>query len=64
MRDYSTLLLTIPDGKYTFLLVYQDYLKKFVVLSTLKTEKAEVASQLLDIFLLLQTPRVLQENSK
>lgn len=42
-----------PDGEFKFIFVYQDHLTKFVVLRALKSKRAEeVASELLDIFLL------------
>uniref|UniRef100_A0A8C4XBG1 Integrase catalytic domain-containing protein n=1 Tax=Erpetoichthys calabaricus TaxID=27687 RepID=A0A8C4XBG1_ERPCA len=44
-----------PDGKFKFLLVYQDHLTKFVVLKPLTSKRDdEVAYNLLDIFLLFK----------
>ncbi|KAJ8893371.1 hypothetical protein PR048_005962 [Dryococelus australis] len=49
-----------PDGDYKFILNYQDYLTKFVVLRPQKTKTAdEVADDILDIFCLLGAPNVL-----
>ncbi|XP_053545703.1 KRAB-A domain-containing protein 2 [Bombina bombina] len=53
-----------PDGKFKFLLVYQDHLTKFVVLKPLTSKRAdEVAYNLLDIFLLFDTPSILHSDN-
>lgn len=53
-----------PDGKFKFLLVYQDHLTKFVVLKPLSSKwAAEVAYNLLDIFLLFGAPSILHSNN-
>lgn len=50
-----------PDDEFRFILIYQDYLTKFIVLRPLKTAFAtEVAIQLMDIFTLLGAPTILQ----
>lgn len=49
-----------PDGIFKFLLVYQDHLTKFVELKLLTSKLAdEVASNLLDIFILCGAPSIL-----
>uniref|UniRef100_A0A8C4SKZ6 Integrase catalytic domain-containing protein n=1 Tax=Erpetoichthys calabaricus TaxID=27687 RepID=A0A8C4SKZ6_ERPCA len=53
-----------PDGKFKFLLVYQNYLTKFVVLKPLTSKRAdEVAYNLLDIFLLFGAPSILHSDN-
>lgn len=53
-----------PDGEYKFTLVYQDHLTKFVVLRPLKSKTAhEVSIHVLDIFLLLGAPCILQSDN-
>ncbi|XP_063290440.1 zinc finger protein 420-like [Pelobates fuscus] len=53
-----------PDGKFKFLLVYQDHLTKFVVLKPLTSKQAdEVAYNLLDIFLLFGAPSILHSDN-
>ncbi|CAH2321121.1 KRAB-A domain-containing 2-like [Pelobates cultripes] len=53
-----------PDGKFKFLLVYEDHLTKFVVLKPLTSKQADVvAYNLLDIFLLFGAPRILHSNN-
>ncbi|XP_050058504.1 SCAN domain-containing protein 3-like [Aphis gossypii] len=43
-----------PDGKFKFIMVYQDHLTKFVVLKPLEFKRAEeVAYNIIDIFTLL-----------
>lgn len=51
-------------NEHRFLMVYQDHLTKFVVLRPLTSKRAaEVAMQLLDIFLLLGAPNILQSDN-
>jgi len=53
-----------PDENYKFLLVYQDHLTKFVVLKPLTSKRAEeVAYNILDIFLLIGAPVILQSDN-
>ncbi|KFD53316.1 hypothetical protein M513_05797 [Trichuris suis] len=52
-----------PDGEYKFIMAYQDHLTKFVVLKALKSKKAEVAHNLVDIFTLLGAPSILQSDN-
>ena len=48
---------------YKWIMVYQDHLTKFCVLRAIKSKRAvEVASHLLDIFLLLGAPVILQSD--
>lgn len=50
-----------PDGKYQFIMVYQDYLTKFFILKPLEFKRAEiVAYNLIDIFTLIEAYSVLQ----
>ncbi|GFW13428.1 KRAB-A domain-containing protein 2 [Trichonephila clavipes] len=52
------------DGKYKFIMVYQDHLTKFVQLRPLKTKRAEeVAYHVLSIFLTFGTPAILQSDN-
>ncbi|XP_045426183.1 KRAB-A domain-containing protein 2 [Lemur catta] len=52
------------DGEFKFILYYQDYLTKFIILRPLKTKQThEVVSVLLDIFTILGTPSVLESDS-
>ncbi|XP_071053668.1 KRAB-A domain-containing protein 2-like [Onthophagus taurus] len=52
------------DGKYRFVLVYQDHLTKFVILRPLESKRAEeVAYHLVDIFTTFGAPVVLQSNN-
>ena len=49
------------QNSYKWILVYQDHLTKFVVIKALTTKRAaEVAYHVLDIFLLLGAPSILQ----
>ena len=51
----------MKQGNYKWIMVYQDHLTKFCVLRPLTSKRAaEVAYQLLDIFLLLGAPEILQ----
>ena len=53
-----------PDGKYKFILSYQDHLTKFILLRALETKRAEeVAYELLDIFTTIGAPSVLQSDN-
>ncbi|XP_041369644.1 KRAB-A domain-containing protein 2-like [Gigantopelta aegis] len=52
------------QGQFKWIMVYQDHLTKFCVLRPLTSKRAaEVAFQLLDIFLLLGAPCVLQSDN-
>uniref|UniRef100_A0A2S2QA42 KRAB-A domain-containing protein 2 n=1 Tax=Sipha flava TaxID=143950 RepID=A0A2S2QA42_9HEMI len=49
------------DGKYKFILVYQDHLTKFIILKPFEYKKAEeIAFNLIDIFTLIGAPSILQ----
>ena len=51
------------DGEYKFIMVYQDYLTKFVQLRPLKTKRAEeVAHYVLRIFLTFGALAILQSD--
>lgn len=53
-----------PDGKYKFVMVYQDHLTKFVLLRPLTSKRAEeVAYHLTDIFLIFGGPCILQSDN-
>ncbi|XP_060854887.1 KRAB-A domain-containing protein 2-like [Metopolophium dirhodum] len=53
-----------PDGKYKFILVYQDHLTKFIILKPLEYKRAEeVAFNLIDIFTLIGAPSILQSDN-
>ncbi|KAL4152711.1 hypothetical protein QTP88_000544 [Uroleucon formosanum] len=53
-----------PDGKFKFIMVYQDHLTKFVVLKPLKFKRAEeVAYNIIDTFTLLGAPTILQSDN-
>ena len=55
---------SMPNGQYKWIMVYQDHLTKFCVLRPLNTKRAaEVAYQLMDIFLLLGAPQILQSDN-
>jgi hypothetical protein len=52
------------DGKFKFILYYQDHLTKFIILRPLKAKQArEVVNVLLDIFTILGTPSMLDSDS-
>ncbi|XP_068246708.1 KRAB-A domain-containing protein 2-like [Palaemon carinicauda] len=53
----------MKQGNYKWIIVYQDHLTKFCVLRPLTKRAAEVAYQLLDIFLLLGAPEILQSDN-
>ena len=53
-----------PQGRFKWIMVYQCHLTKFVILRPLSSKRAsEVASQLLDIFLLFGAPAILQSDN-
>jgi hypothetical protein len=55
---------SMPNGQYKWIMVYQDHLTKFCVLRPLTSKRAaEVAYQLVDIFLLLGAPQILQSDN-
>lgn len=55
---------TQPDGKFKFIMVYQDHLTKFVLLRALESKRAaEVAYHLNDIFLTIGAPCILQSDN-
>ena len=55
---------SMAQNSYKWIFVYQDHLTKFVVLRALTSKRAaEVAHHLLDIFLLLGAPSILQSDN-
>jgi hypothetical protein len=53
-----------PDGKYKFIMVYQDHLTKFCNIKPLTSKKAsEVAFNLIDVFILFGAPHILQSDN-
>ena len=53
-----------PQGQFKWIMVYQCHLTKFVILRPLSSKRAaEVAFQLLDIFLLFGAPAILQSDN-
>ena len=55
---------SLPSDKHKWIMVYQDHLTKFCVLRTLTSKRAsEVAYHLMDIFLLLGAPTILQSDN-
>ena len=55
---------SMKQGEFRWIMVYQDHLTKFCVLRPLTSKRAaEVAYQLLDIFLLLGAPCILQSDN-
>ena len=53
-----------PQGQFKWIMVYQCHLTKFVILRPLSSKRAaEVAFQLLDIFLLFDAPAILQSDN-
>ncbi|CAG5037651.1 unnamed protein product [Parnassius apollo] len=53
-----------PVGEFKLILVYQDYLTKFVLIRPLRTKTAvEVSNVLLDIFCLFGAPSILQSDN-
>ncbi|XP_023212590.1 KRAB-A domain-containing protein 2-like, partial [Centruroides sculpturatus] len=56
---------TQPDGKFKFIMVYQDHLAKFILLRALESKRAEeVAYHLNDIFLTIGAPCILQSDNE
>ena len=51
---------SMASGSYRWIMVYQDHLTKYCVLRPLTSERAQVVFQLMDIFLLLGAPQILQ----
>jgi transposase InsO family protein len=70
-RDYGSRgqvdlidMQSMPSGQYKWIMVYQDHLTKYCVLRPLSTKRAaEVAYQLMDIFLLFGAPQILQSDN-
>ncbi|XP_037783555.1 KRAB-A domain-containing protein 2-like [Penaeus monodon] len=55
---------SMPHSNFKWIMVYQDHLTKFCILHPLQTKRAaEVAFQLVDIFLLIGAPDVLQSGN-
>lgn len=55
---------TQADNDFKFIMIYQDYLTKFVILRSLKTKRAqEVAYHLLDIFTIFGAPCILHSDN-
>ncbi|XP_045448769.1 KRAB-A domain-containing protein 2-like [Melitaea cinxia] len=55
---------TQPDGNFKFIMVYQDYLTKFVLLRALQCKRAaEAAYHLNDIFVTIGAPCILQSDN-
>jgi hypothetical protein len=55
---------SLPHGSVKWIIVYQDHLTKFVVIRPLTSKRAaEVAYQLMDIFLLFGAPHILQSDN-
>jgi hypothetical protein len=53
-----------PDGKYKFIMVYQDHLTKFCNIKPLTSKKAsEVAFNLIDVFTIFGAPHILQSDN-
>jgi hypothetical protein len=53
-----------PDGKYTFIMVYQDHLTKFCNIKPLTLKKAsEIAFNLIDMFTIFGAPHILQSDN-
>ncbi|KAI6648407.1 hypothetical protein LOD99_14085 [Oopsacas minuta] len=53
-----------PDGKYKYIMTYQDHLTKFVTLKALESKRAEgVAYHLIDIFCDKGAPHILQSDN-
>lgn len=54
-------MLSSPDGKFRFILNYQNHFTKFCILRPLKSKsKAEVGSNLLNTFTVFCAPAILQ----
>ena len=55
---------SLPSDKHKWIMVYQDHLTKFCVLRALTSKRAsEVAYHLMDIFLLMGAPTILQSDN-
>jgi transposase InsO family protein len=55
---------SLPQGQFKWIMVYQCHLTKFVILRPLTSKRsAEVAYQLLDIFLLFGAPAILHSDN-
>ncbi|XP_037780762.1 KRAB-A domain-containing protein 2-like [Penaeus monodon] len=55
---------SVPHSNFKWIIVYQDHFTKFCILCPLLTKRAaEVAFQLVDIFLLMAAPDVLQSDN-
>ncbi|KAK7101637.1 KRAB-A domain-containing protein 2-like [Littorina saxatilis] len=55
---------SMPSNGYKWIMVYQDHLTKFCVLRPIRSKRAvEVAAQLLDIFLVIGAPAILQNDN-
>ena len=55
---------SMPNGQYKWILVYQDHLTKYCILRPITSKRAaEVAFQLMDIFLLFGAPQILQSDN-
>ncbi|XP_047476452.1 KRAB-A domain-containing protein 2-like [Penaeus chinensis] len=55
---------SMPHSNFKWIIGYQDHLTKFCILRSLQTKRAaEVAFQLVDIFLLMGAPAVLQSDN-
>ena len=55
---------SLPHGSFKWIMVYQTHLTKFVVIRPLTSKRAaEVAYQLMDIFLLFGAPHILQSDN-
>jgi len=55
---------SLPDGKYKWILNYQDHHTKFISLLPLESKRAvDVASNLLTIFLTFGAPKILQSDN-
>jgi hypothetical protein len=53
-----------PDGKYKFIMVYQDHLTTFCNIKPLTSKKAsEVVFKLIDVFTIFGAPRILQSDN-
>lgn len=55
---------SVPDGKFKWILNYQDYATKYVILKPLEIKRAtEVANGLLSILLTFGAPKILQSDN-
>ena len=63
-RQVDLIDMQSMQGRFPWIMVYQDHLTKFIVLRPLTSKRAaEVAYQRLDIFLLFGTPQILQSDN-